>query len=802
MIDRRKWRARVIHILLVVVCAGVLGSCSAQRWVSPRKHWYPSIAKFFKYLEDPANASDTVEFEAFTDLFTDEARDDLLVMFGGPEAFRHAVSEQGSVELPWPGHFRRFALGLGRYLAAVQYDKEGRVATATTMVSREDGDFRIDQARLYRFRFDYDGSKWKISGFKFVRRDPTLANVQPGYVYTVAGFVVFNALALLPFLLPFLFIIIKPKVLVSWTFGCYKAVFAVFIAVLEMILGFRKALLRRVWAPFFTLVLCPLVFLGLLRGFTSIAPRIFNSHVGFLLVLLLVASFMSLAILKEVFDFYHAKAAGVAVRDMQRDPRAVILGRRQPHFRFDAETYKRVTVSLVLMVMAFGVIGFLPYRNKFRVSVTSETQLVFSVEGRVETAAATTVSRLPSVQQQYVLAEVGAGESFPMIEEVNSEEGVFYRVAFNRRALGYLPAEAVERIDQTLEFRLEGDYINYLEQLGYVLNVSDPASEVDPEARILANAFLDEATRGIRKADLRSLTRSINDLNRAIEFDPVYGDLYLHRALALAGVGRFLRDDAVCNAFGLAGDAVANPDKVNVLFYRAAQNVDMAERLGTDAGATQAVRTLIGMYRGKRLEAMAVTEGQHPLVLLSQIYEAAEPAAAIEAAEALLRVEPDNARVLNDRGILLAAQNRSVAQTAFDQVTRVSRGLIEGRTNLATCKLAGDRVQGLAELNEIIASESDFTHRARFVRNLFWVNAIAIVVFPLTAALAIVGVFRLARMGIMTKVAHRSAIGAAIRLAFLLVVLLILSFQSVAWTLPSYGEVGPLLPWMLTLIGQ
>jgi uncharacterized membrane protein len=241
------------------------------------------------------------------------------------------------------------------------------------------------------------------------------------------------------------------------------------------------------------------------------------------------------------------------------------------------------------------------------------------------------------------------------------------------------------------------------------------------------------------------------------------------------------------------------------LFFRAAQNLEMAERLGADAGASNAVKVLIDTYRGRSQEAMQPgdsLEGQHPYVLLSRIYRAADRTAAIEAAEALLRVEPDSVRALNDRGILLAAQNRTAARTAFEQVARLSKGFIEGRTNLATSKLASDQEEGLAELNDIITNEPDLTHRARFVRNFFRINAIAIIVFPIAGVMAIFGVLRLARMGTTTRFAHRSKWGASIRLAFLLVILLILSFQSVVWTLPTYGAVGPLLPSLFALIGR
>jgi len=807
---RREKLARLALLLIVATVSVVVWSYATRSRVLPRRDWYPSIAKFFKYVEDGDNAPDQARFDAFSDLFTPEARGNFIANrfeatpFISLHADASTVASVAGAGMPWPGHFRRFVPGLGRFLAAVEFDKDGRSAIATTMVSREHGDLRLDEARLYRFTFEKDGSKWKIAGFEFVRRDPTISNVQPAYVYTVAGFVVFNALALLPFLFPPLFVVFPPKVLFRWTLGWYGPIFALYIKALEKILDFRKALLHRIWAPLFTLVICPLAFLGLVGVFTYLAPRTFNSHVGFLMILLLVAAFMSLAILKEVFDYYHAKAAGIALWDRRRDPVGIMLGRRKAHFEFDAATYKRVSVFLVLMVMAAGIAGFLPYRKKFRVSAISETELVFSVESHVETAVETRISRLPSVQDQYQLTTVGAGEIFPMIEEVNSQEGIFYRVAFSRRSIGYVPADAVEQIDRTVTFRLEGNYINYLEELGGVLEVSDPPPEFDPEARTLANAFLDEATRGIRKADLRSLTRAINDINQAIEFDPAYGDLYLHRAVALAGIGRFLRDDTLHNAFGLTGDTVANPDKVNVLFYRARQNLETADRLGVDAAASNAVKALIEIYRGRPSQAMPAEvpqEGRHPYVLLSRIYRASDPIAAIEEAEALLRLEPDNVQAINDRGVLLATQNRTAARTAFDQAARLNEDFIEGRTNLATSKLTSERGEGLRELSGIIDNELDFTHRARLSRNFFRINAIALVFFPLAAIVLIVGIINLARKEKMERAAVRSSRVTSVRLGLLFVMLLILSFQSVEWTLPTYGTVGPLLPPLLALIG-
>lgn len=785
MTRSRRSRVRWTLLLIVTLSCSALLSCAGEKWVWPRRDWYPSIAKFFKYIGDSEDASDSKKFEKFIDLFTPAARDEFLGTFGGPEAFRNAVGEQFSVEMPWPGHFRRFALGLGRYLSAVQYDKDGRTAVATTMVSQEAGEYELNHARLYRFNFSYDGDDWKISGFEFVRRDPTISNMQPAYVYSVAAFFVFNAF-----------------IIFTWTVDWYRKLFTAYVDILEWILGLRKALLRRIWCPIFTLVMCPLAFFGIVRLFAEFAPRTFNSHVGFLLVLLLVATFMSLAILKEVFDYYHAKAADFALWEMRRDPIAMMLGRARPQFRFDAETYRRVTVFLVLIVMAFGVIGFLPYRKKFRVSVVSQTELVFSVESRVKTAVETTIARLPSFQAQYELASVPAGESYPMIEEVHSQDGVFYRVAFSRRAIGYVPASSVEQIDRTVEFRIEGDYINYLEQLGDVLQLSDPLPEEDPQARILAEAFLHEAMRGIRLADLRGLTRAINDINRSIEFDPVFGDLYMHRAVALAGIGRLLRDDAMHNAFGLSGTAVSNPDKVDVIFYRAHQNLELAERLEVDPALLQAVDTLIEIYRGREVAPVEGLESRHPYALLSQIYTSQDTQSAIEAADALLRIEPDNARALNDRGILRAVDDRTLAEAAFDQVSRVSGGFIEGLTNLATTKLARDRAEGLSELSAIVENEPDFNYRARLVRNFFIINVIAWVVLTLTVIMVLFGTLRLVFKSKMDRVVVRSRWGSFYRLTLLLLLLLFISVRSVVWALPSYGEVGPLVPSLLSVIGR
>jgi len=326
MTTRRNTRAQPVLQVTVAVLTIVVWSYAMNTWVFPSNEGYTSIARFFKYIEDGDNATDQARFDEFSDLFTSQARDDFLAIFGGAEPFRQAVEEQNSAEMPWPGHFRRFVPGLGRFLAAVDFDKDGRSAIATTMVSREHGDLRLDEARLYRFDFEEDGSRLKIAGFEFVRRDPTVSNIQPAYVYTVAGFVVFNVLALLPFFFPPLFLVFSPKVLFGWTLRWYGPIFALYIKVLEKILDFRKALLRRIWAPLFTLVICPLAFLGLVRVFTYLAPRTFNSHVGFLLILLLVAAFMSLAILKEVFDYYHAKAAGIALWDRRRDQLGVVRG--------------------------------------------------------------------------------------------------------------------------------------------------------------------------------------------------------------------------------------------------------------------------------------------------------------------------------------------------------------------------------------------------------------------------------------------------------------------------------------------
>ena len=252
MTTRQEKRVRLALLLVVTVVSIVVWNYATKELVLPRRDWYPTIAKFFKYLEEGANAPDRSRFDAFSDLFTPQAREDFIANwleatpFDSADADASTVASTAGTGMPWPGHFRRFVPGLGRFLAAVDFDKDSRSAVATTMVSREYGDLRLDEARLYRFTFEEDGSTWKIAGFEFVRRDPTVANVHPAYVYTVAGFVVFNALALLPFLFPPLFLVFRPKVLVGWTLGWYRPIFAAYIKVLEKILGFRKALLRRI----------------------------------------------------------------------------------------------------------------------------------------------------------------------------------------------------------------------------------------------------------------------------------------------------------------------------------------------------------------------------------------------------------------------------------------------------------------------------------------------------------------------------------------------------------------------------
>ncbi len=758
-------------VILLFLSLGISG-CGGEAF-RPATVWYPLIVDFFEYLEEPPAAPGSEQGVAFRRLFTPQGHENFLAFFGGPKAFFRAHSAHHGEKFLWPGHFQTFILGFGKLLAAVEYDKPGRFATATTMVRLKDKDFDLSHARIYRFKFvrSEQSKEWKIDGVEFVRSDPTISNFQPLYIYGVTAFVIF--------------------ILIVAYF--HQLILAVFVALLNGTLNLGNGWLRRVSLSFFSFVLCPLSFFIFARAFAAVAPRTYNSHVGFLLLLLLVSLFLCLAVLRETGDHYLIKARAGVIKRIQDNPIAFMLG-VGPRMEFNPEDHRKASITLVLLVLAVTVLGFLPYRSKFTVGATSEKELAFVVENQVEVKEESTLYRIPSLQRRYAVGRAAAGDVFSVLEKVNAEEGTFYRITYGRRSLAYLPARHDREIVRKVEFRLEGDYINYLEDQGAVKALPETVPEDDPEARILAEVYRDKGLEALRRGSLQGLTLAINELNRAIAFDPFYGDPYLHRAYALTAIARFLREDALYNAFGLAGETVANPEKVNVLFYRALRNLEVARQLQADGDAVEAVTAQIALYRGRARDArsrLAEISGQHPYALQLRLETEANPQRAVEVAEKLLRLEPDNIRCLSNYGLLQLRQNLALAGATFAQVVRISPAFLDGRLHLAVVRLAEDPGAGKDQLASLIEEESNFSNKARFYLRIHGVHRAYGRFLPLFIGLWIVG---FASLLPRKPVLRHTLAGAAFRTLMMLLMLILISWTTLPHTLPSYGALSEALP--------
>jgi tetratricopeptide (TPR) repeat protein len=794
--DSRPWQRRGVVVLLAA--AGLSSACAGGQL---RDVGHTRITDFFHYMEAEHKSQDTAQEERFFALFTQDGRKRFLDRFGGLEAFRVAAAAHRSANFPWPGRFRSFTLAAGgwastgagkvlgvslaRWAAPIRYQADGVNAVATTMSRRMQFDIPVSEARLYRFRFEYVHDAWKIADVQFEGSDPTIANSGSLYSFLVGSFIVYNALALLPGIL-------APR----WTAMAYLLLLRVYMTTIMVTLNSFRAFLRTCSLAQLVSLWLPLLFGAVLWTLAVLFPDTFNSHVGFLLTLLLTAFVLSIALVREVEDHYWVKGQQERQQQM-RDPRAVLfrllMTGRPPEARFDAERFQAFAILTVVLALLACFLGFLPYRNKFGVGVVSEKEMAFTVENRLTAQRDAAVYRIPRRSQEYATGAVQGGAVFTAVERAQAQDGVFFSILPPPQMKAvYIPAEDVRQAPSRVSFKAEGEYIRYLEQLGAVQQASATAGASSPQARAIAEAYERQGDEGVRLGTLEGLTRALNDFNRGLAFDPGFAELYVRRAYALTGIGRLLREEDTYNLFGLWGSAVSSPTKANILFVRALENLVQARERGADRSVLKAVECLVATFCGRPSEAAWLRKdlhGNNAYVLEAQLLGESDREKATRLVEELLRADPGHVQYLAYRAQLLRSRDPISALRTWEQARRISPDNVVAQVGAATAEIGEKRASALAELDRVAVEHPALSYRARFLGRCYRWNRALIVVVPILVAFWI----RSLNPKILLVLAH-TVKGAAFRLSLLLVTLLTIAWMVGASTLPRYGVVSQVLP--------
>ena len=223
------------------------------------------------------------------------------------------------------------------------------------------------------------------------------------------------------------------------------------------------------------------------------------------------------------------------------------------------------------------------------------------------------------------------------------------------------------------------------------------------------------------------------------------------------------------------------------------------------AEGVAAVEAIVALYRGAAgvaragLAAVEISEhSRDPYVLQARMMTADGPESAERWAEELQRVEPDDVRVLADRGLLQLRRDPSLARASFAQAVRVSPGFLDGRARLGLADLALDRGAGIEQLSRLVDEEANFPYKPRFYLRHQRVNRVLLVLLPLLVGAALYGLVRLVWWPGRRQHSLR---GAAVRILLLLAMLAYIAWTMVPRTLPAYGVVRDWLPPVWAALG-